>query len=118
MSEDALFSAFEFENIESTFRKMRIAYITFLNHGQYEDYEKFADTQNQLLGILTATLMNNQDSQKGARDVLFAGILFHTDREMNGSLAKPITIGFRGLDLVMTIIQFYSTFIMERPRGC
>lgn len=69
MSENELFSAFEFENIETTFRKMRIAYITFLNHGQYEDYEKFSDAQNQLLGILTASLMNHQDSQKGARDV-------------------------------------------------
>ncbi|MER2094516.1 MAG: VWA-like domain-containing protein [Aerococcus urinaeequi] len=117
MSEDALFSGFEFENIESTFRKMRIAYITFLNHGQYEDYEKFADTQNQLLGILTATLMNNQDSQKGARDVLFAGILFHADREMNGSLTKPITIGFRGLDLVMTINPILFYLYYETPEG-
>lgn len=117
MSEENIFSAFEFENIESTFKKMRVAYITFLNHGHYEDYEKFSDAQNQLLGILTASLMNHQDNPKGARDVLFAGILYHTDREMNGSLAKPITIGFRGLDLVMTInpILFYQYY--ETPEG-
>ncbi|OYW73999.1 MAG: hypothetical protein B7Z25_00430 [Aerococcus viridans] len=61
--------------------------------------------------------MNNQDSQKGARDVLFAGILFHTDREMNGSLAKPITIGFRGLDLVMTINPILFYLYYETPEG-
>ncbi len=117
MADNNLFTAFEFENIETTFKKMRIAYITFLNHGHYEDYEKFSDLQNQLLGILTATLMNHQDTPKGARDILFAGILFHTGREMNGSLAKPITIGFKGLDLVMTInpILFYQYY--ETPAG-
>ncbi|RPA61294.1 hypothetical protein EF384_02635 [Aerococcus agrisoli] len=117
MADNDLFSAFEFENIETSFQRMRIAYITFLNHGHYDDYEKFSDAQNHLLGILTATLMNPQDNYRGARDVLFAGILYHTDREMNGNLAKPITIGFRGLDLVMTINPILFYLYYETPAG-
>src|SRR5699024_12121160 len=37
--------------------------------------------------------------------------------DLNGSLAKPITIGFRGLDLVMTINPILFYLYYETPEG-
>ena len=104
-----------YADMDALYRKMRVAYITYMNFGWDSDYEKFRDYMSDYLSLLTAKLMSNQ-SYHGAGDVLFAGVLYQLDRQFSSTLSKPMNLSIEGLNLTLTINPVLFFMYYEGPK--
>ncbi|MGX7405283.1 Predicted metal-dependent peptidase [Aerococcus urinaehominis] len=103
-----------YQDLSDHFGQVELAYITFLNHGQQEDLQKFSQLMDQYIGLLLSSLMADRTYQ-GASDALFAGILYRINRRMDTELAKPMFFEFEGLSLNLAINPLLFYLYYEKP---
>ncbi|WP_198434909.1 VWA-like domain-containing protein [Aerococcus urinae] len=104
-----------YDDINQLFRELNYAFITYMNFGWSEDYDKFSQLMDEFIGLLCAKLMANR-SYQGAGDVLFAGVLFQMDRRMSEDLAKPLNVSVEGTSLTLSVNPVLFFMYYQGPK--